>query len=65
MYASYKLWTKRPKFIGLAEELGAHKMKADCISIKNTSGNYDSAVPIKPKAFEEIEKAFDCGKFLE
>jgi len=64
MYASYKLWTKRPKFIGLAEELGAHKMKADCISIKNT-GSYNDAVPIKPKAFEEIEKAFDSGKFLE
>jgi hypothetical protein len=40
-------------------------MKADCISIKNTFGTYDFAVPIKPKAFEEIEKAFDCGKFLE
>ena len=31
----------------------------------NTFGIYDFAVPIKPKVFEEIEKSFDSGKFLE
>ena len=44
-----------PRFIGLTEELAAHRMKHDQMSIPND----DYCLPTKPDSFKDIERAVD------
>jgi len=53
-YTSYKNWRSLPRHAGLMEELGAHKMKYNKMSIENVS--YDDCIPEKPESVKKIEE---------
>jgi hypothetical protein len=44
-----------PRFVGLTEELAAHKMKHDSMSIPDDG----YCIPTKPDSFKEIEREVD------
>ena len=44
-----------PRFIGLTEELAAHRMKHDTMSTPDVG----YAVPVKPDTFQRLEETLD------
>ena len=54
-YSSYRAWRELPRFVGITEELAAHKMKYNHMSIPDDG----YCIPIKPDSFKDIEREID------
>lgn len=68
IYSSYKEWAQLPRYLGVTEELGAHKVKHSKMSVKKQYGvsqvngldvPLEYKVPVKPDSFKRIEDAVD------